>query len=158
VVREGKVKGKILGFLIFCGIAGAMFLFDLGRSALFTISLVEVNPSPIPADGTSPVLIKVRLTKNERPVEGHDLYIVSLDGGNFSAYRIRTDVTGEVTYTYYPYRVSAAYPLRDIRFVVRDESNSVFIEVDARLSFTVPAVEAETYRESSFSARDIFGE
>lgn len=152
------MKGKILGFLIFCGIGGALFLFDLGRSALFTISLVEVNPSPIPADGTSPVLIRVRLTKNKRPVEGHDLYIVSQDGGNFSAYRISTDAAGEVSYTYFPYRVSTAYPLRDIRFVVRDESNSIFIEVDARLTFTVPAVEVETYRESSFNIMDIFGE
>jgi hypothetical protein len=151
------MKGKLLGALVFCVVIGALFLFDLGRSKLFTITPIEVNPSPIPADGTSPVSIKVKLTRGAKPVEGHDLYILSLDGGSFAAYRIRTDTMGEVVYTYYPYRVNSAYPLRDIRFNVRDESNSVFLEINAENTFTVPAVEAGAYRESTLKMSDIFG-
>jgi hypothetical protein len=152
------MKKKLLGALIFCVLVGALFLFDLGCSKLYSITLVELNPSPIPADGTSPVSIKVRLTRGNKPVEGHDLYILSLDGGNFAAYRKRTDFEGEAGFTYYPYRASIAYPLRDIRFHVRDESNSIFIEVNTKFLFTVPAIEVGTYRESELKASDIFGQ
>jgi hypothetical protein len=152
------MKRKFLGFLIFCAVAGALFLFDFGRSKLFSIELVEVNPSPIPADGTSTVVLKVRLTRNGRPVEGHDLYALSLDGGNFAAYRINTDDSGEAVFTYHPYRVSSTFPVKDIRFNIRDESNSVFFEINAENTFTVPAVEVKTYTESKIKMSDIFGE
>jgi hypothetical protein len=131
---------KVKGVLIFLAIVGLLFLFDYVRSQLFTISLVEVVPSPIPADGTTPVSIKARITKNGEPVQGHDLYIVSHSGGNFSPYRINSDKSGEVVYTYYPYRVSPLNPLQDITVQITDESNSIFMEVNAKGKFTIPAV------------------
>jgi hypothetical protein len=152
------MKKKFLGVLVFCAVTGVLFLFDLGRSKLFSIELLEVNPSPIPADGTSTVTLRARLTRGGRPVEGHDLYALSLDGGNFAAYRINTDNAGEAVFTYHPYRVSATFPLKDIRFNIRDESNSFFFEINAENTFTVPAIEVETYTESKIKMSDIFGE
>jgi hypothetical protein len=134
---------KLLYAIIFFGIFGSMFLFDLARSRLFSIELVKVDPFPIPADGFTPVELTARLSRRGSPVSDHDLYIVSLDGGNFVAYRISTNQNGEATFVYYPYRVTNNTALRDVRFVIRDESNSVFLEVNTESVFTVSTVEVE---------------
>jgi hypothetical protein len=67
------------------------------------------------ADGITPVALKVRLTKGGEPVEGHDVYMLSLDGGQLSAYRVRTNASGEAAYIYYPYKASSLHPAQDIR-------------------------------------------
>jgi hypothetical protein len=152
------MRAKLIGFLVFCSIVLLMFLFDFARAKLFTIDIVSVVPSPIPADGATPVSVRVKLTRRNAPLEGHDLYIVSLDGGKFAANRIRTNSKGEVEYTYFPYRVSSTYPLHDIRFQIRDESNSIFLEVNAEEIFTVKAIEVKEFTQSKFNMDDIFGE
>jgi hypothetical protein len=149
---------KAIGFGIFCLIVGVLALFDFGRSKLFTISLVEVNPDPILADGNTMVTVTTRLTtRGGEPVQGHDLFILSLDGGLFTTYRSRTDAAGIASFEYFPYQVSNTYPLHDIRFEIRDESNSIFLEINTNEIFTVKAVETNTTIESKFSMEDIFG-
>jgi hypothetical protein len=135
------MKSKVLGFAIFIGIMGVLLLFEYVHSRLFTIDLVNVTPSPVPADGVTPVSIKARVTKGGEPVPGHDLYIISLSGGNFSPYRVTSDKNGEAEYTYYPYKVSSINPLKDITVQITDESNSVFLEVNAKGEFIIPAVD-----------------
>jgi hypothetical protein len=152
------VSKKLLYAVIFFGIFGAMFLFDFGRSKLFHVELVQVDPFPIPADGFTPVKLTARLTRQGMPVEGHDLYIVSLDGGNFTAYRINTNKAGEAVFTYYPYKTTKNIPLRDIRFIIRDESNSVFLEVNAESLFTVSAVEVSDENKQEVKLSDILGD
>ncbi|MDR1902722.1 MAG: hypothetical protein LBQ88_10635 [Treponema sp.] len=145
---------KVYGFLIFILVVGVFYLFDFVHSKLYTIDLVEVTPSPIPADGVTPVTMKARLTRGNKPVAGHDLYIFSYEGGNFAAYRVQTNEAGESVFTYYPYRVSSINPLRDIRIQISDESNSIFLEVNAAAQFVVPAVmeteSAEFFNIESF--------
>ena len=152
------MKKKLIGFGIFCLVVGLLLVFDFGRSKLFTISLVDVQPNPIPADGNTTVKVKARLTRGDKPVAGHDLFILSLDGGIFTTYRSRTNTDGEAFFEYFPYLVSDTYPLHDIRFEIRDESNSIFLEVDAYKIFTVQAIEAQTEVKSNFTMSDLFGE
>jgi hypothetical protein len=149
---------KLIGFGIFCLVIGVLLLFDFGRSKLFAIGLVGVNPDPILADGNTRVTVTARLTtRGGKPVQGHDLFILSLDGGLFTTYRSRTDAAGIASFEYFPYQTSTTYPLHDIRFEIRDESNSVFLEVNTKEIFTVKAVEADTAIESKFNMEDIFG-
>ena len=154
------MKKKLIGFGIFCLIIGVLFLFDFFRSRLYTIDLVDVSPNPVPADGNTLVTLKVRLTRGKKPVQNHDLYTVSLDGGVFVVYRSRTNSGGEAVFEYYPYQVSGTYALRDIRFRIRDESNSVFFEIGAENTFIVKAIAGETKAasEGGLKLSDIFGE
>jgi len=154
------MKKKLIGLGIFCLIIGSLLLFDFIRSRFYTIDLLEVSPYPIPADGSTLITIKAKLTRGGKPVENHDLYIVSLDGGVIAIYRSRTNAGGEAVFEYYPYRVSATYPLRDIRFRIRNESNSIFFEIGAESTFTVATVEVknETVRPGGLTMNDIFGD
>jgi hypothetical protein len=153
------MKGKLIGFGICCGVILLGFLFDLGVSKLYTIELFEVDPSPVYADGITPVNLKVRLTKGGKPVEGHDLYMMCLDGGQVNPYRVRTSGSGEAMYTYYPYKASSFHPAQDVRFNVSDESNSFIWEVNAQATFALPLVEtSEAIPESTFKMSDIFGD
>ena len=152
------MKKKLIGFSIFCLIVGILLLFDFGRSKLFTISLIDVQPNPIVADGNTTVTVKARLTRGDKPVEGHDLYILSLDGGIFTTFRSRTNTAGEAFFEYFPYRASVSNPLRDIRFEIRNESNSVFLEVNAKNTFTVHAIESQTEVQGNFTMSDLFGD
>jgi hypothetical protein len=141
------MRAKVLGFGIFVGLIGILLLFDYVHAGLFTVDLVSVTPSPVPADGVTPVTMKARVSRGGVPVSGHDLYIISLSGGNFSPYRATSDENGETAYTYYPYKVSSVNPLQDIKIRITDESNSVFLEVNAQGDFIIPAVDSGTEEE-----------
>jgi hypothetical protein len=154
------MRTKLLWFGIFCGIILVFFLFDFILSKQYVIELIDVLPNPIAADGSTPVNFQLKLTRRGGgPVEGHDIYALPLDGGEFQAYRKKTDSQGGVSFTYFPYLASRTNPLHDVRFEFRDESNSVFIEVNAKNMFTISAVEGQAAaRESWFTLRNIFGE
>ncbi|MDR2305406.1 MAG: hypothetical protein LBE10_12585 [Treponema sp.] len=154
------MKTKLFWFGIFCGIILVFFLFDFILSKQYAIELIGVSPDPIVMDGSTPVNIQVKLIRRGgEPVEGHDIYALSLDGGQFQAYRKKTGSRGRVSFTYFPYLADKTNPLHDIRFEFRDESNSVFIEVNAKNIFTISAVEGRAaVRESAFTLKSIFGE
>jgi hypothetical protein len=137
------MNSKVKGTLIFTGIIAILFIFDFARSRLFTISLVEVTPNPIHADGATPVTVRARVTRGGKGVAGHDLFIVSHYGGNFVPYRVASDENGEVVYTYYPYKANSLIPLKDVLMEITDQSNSVFMEVNAKARFVIPAVESQ---------------
>jgi len=133
--------------------------FDYYRSTTFKLEIVELSPQPAPADGQSPVTLKVRLTDGGgRPVEGHILFGLPRNGGLFSANRARTDVNGEAVYTYYPYKASKLQPAKRVKIDVIDESNSVFIEINTKVTAELELVMPETETKSEHSLDDIFGE
>jgi hypothetical protein len=142
------MNSKVKGTLIFAGIIAVLFIFDFVRSQLFTISLVEVVPNPIHADGATPVTVRARVTRGGKGVAGHDLFIVSHYGGNFVPYRAASDENGEVVYTYYPYKANSLIPLKDVPMEITDQSNSIFMEVNAKARFIVPAVESQGEAET----------
>jgi hypothetical protein len=137
------MNSKVKGTLIFVGFIVLFLIFDFARSRLFTISLLEVVPNPIHADGATPVTIRARVTKGGKGVAGHDLFIVSHYGGNFVPYRVASDENGEVVYTYYPYKANSLIPLKDVVMEITDQSNSIFLEVNAKARFVVQAVESQ---------------
>jgi len=133
--------------------------FDYYRSTTFKLQVVELSPQPAPADGQSPVTLKVRLTDGDgRPVEDHILFGLPRNGGLFSANRARTDANGEAVYTYYPYKASALQPAKKVKIDIIDESNSVFIEINAKVTVELELVKPETETKSEHSLDDIFGE
>jgi hypothetical protein len=152
------MKKTVFGFLIFCAVFALMFAVDLAISKLYTVDLVSVAPLPITADGVTPVILDVSLTRGGKPIGGHDIYALSLDGGLFAAYRQRTSADGKVQFTYYPYRVSSITPLHDVRFQFINESNSIFLEVGASGEFLVPVVESQADPESYATNSDIWKE
>jgi hypothetical protein len=153
------MKAKLFWFGIFCTVIFVFFLFDFILSKQYLIELIGVSSNPIVADGSTPVNFLIKLTRRGgEPVEGHDIYALSMDGGQFQAYRKKTDSRGGVSFTYFPYLASKTNPLHDIRFEFRDESNSVFIEVNAKNIFTISAVEGQAVRKSAFTLKNIFGE
>lgn len=133
--------------------------FDYYRSTTFKLEVVELSPQPAPADGKSPVTLKVRLTNADgHPVQDHILFGLSRNGGLFSANRARTDANGEAVYTYYPYKASTLQPAKQVKIDIFDESNSVFIEINTKVTAELELVMPETETKSEHSLDDIFGE
>ncbi len=138
-----KKKLLILGVLVLVVLLA--FGFDTLRAKRFTITLLSLDPQPAVADGQTPVTILLQLKDHEdRPVEGHTLYIVSKNGGKFRAYRQKTDENGTASFTYFSYKyIEGVYELKDVEMEVRDESNSVIIEIPTTCTFIVPMTAPE---------------
>ena len=137
-----------------------MVLFDYGRSTMFNIEVVSIDHQPAEADGKTPVNIKVKLTgSNNRLVQGHDLYALSQGGGNFRTNRIRTDSNGEADFIYYPYMASTIQKVKNVPIEIMDESNSIFVEINATKTFELKMIEPEKKAEQSeITMQSIFGE
>lgn len=133
--------------------------YDAYRATQYRIALLSMDPQQAPADGQSPVALRFKVTDaGGRPMKGHSLYALPRGGGILSASRVVTDEAGEATYTYYPYKASELQPAKDVQIKVIDESNSVFIEINAKTTVTVPLVQPERSAKSNHSLDDIFGE
>jgi len=133
--------------------------YDVYRSKQFHIELIAMDPKQAPADGQSPVSLRFRLIDNEgQPVEGHSLYALPRGGGIMSANRTVTNGEGEVVYTYYPYKASTLMPAKDVEVRIIDESNSVFFEINASTTITIPLFKPDKEAKSNHSLNDIFGE
>ena len=152
-------KCKIIIILtILCVIIGVV-VFDYVRSFMFHIEVVSISPSPVVADGESPVSVVLRLTNHKgEPVEGHNLFALPSNGGSMKANRVMTDMEGIAEYTYYPYRLTNLIKLEDVNVDVKDESNSVFIEIGAKTSFIIPLIEPEEQEDVDINYDSIFGE
>lgn len=143
---------------IICVITG-MVVFDYVRSLMFHIEVVSISPSPVAADGESPVTVVLKLTNHKgKPVEGHNLFALPKNGGSMKANRVVTDSEGLAEYTYYPYRLTNLTKLEDVNVDVKDESNSVFIEIGAKTSFTIPLIEPEAQEDVHINYDSIWGE
>ena len=130
--------------------------YDYYRKTTFDVSVLSISPDPAPADGKSPVTITAQVTRHGEPVEGHNLYAVSLDGGNFEAYRVLTDADGQAQFTYFPFQATAYSPAQEVDIYIRDESNSVFIEIYADTSCVVHLEEPEEQEAPGLTMEDIF--
>lgn len=154
------MKKKLRILLIIIGVLALMTLFDVYRSNQFNIKVISVDPQPAFADGQTPVNIKLKLLyKDKKPVEGHDIYGVSKNGGSFNAFRVRTDKNGEAEFLFYPYKASVIRKAQDINLEFLDQSNSVFIEINSKVSTVVKTVDpGDNGAKSEHNLNDIFGE
>ena len=114
-----------------------MYCFDYVRAESFNIEVVSISPEQPVADGETPVQITVRLTRRGQPVEGHYMFMIPTNGGTMQKNRGKTDENGCVDYVYYPYRSSILMPAKTVTLRVYDESNSIFVIVNAKLDFDI---------------------
>lgn len=127
--------------LALCG----MYAYDAVRASAYEYELVGVSSKTIIADGLSTVRISVKLSKNDKPVEGHTIYLYA-SNGTLPASRCVTDADGVITFRYYPYVYlnDELTPLEDVTIYLQDESNSLFFMVCAEAEFVFPVEKPET--------------
>ena len=153
------MKKKLIAFGIAFLIVGVCWLIDYLISLTYDFEIVSMEPYPGISDGATEMTITVRLTRKDgTPVEGHDVNILSLDGGTYKAYRQRTDEDGIVQFVFIPFLSTTIRPAQDVRMRVRDESNSIFIAVPAMHEFIVEVDEPEDGHESGAqTSESVFG-
>lgn len=137
-----KKNKTLTGLLIIVLLFLVAYAFDYVRAQTFEIEVVEISPVEPVADGETPVSISVKLEKRAKPVEGHNLFMIPMDGGVMKANRQKTDSNGMANFTYYPYRATILQPARTVTIRVYDEDNSVFVIVNAKLDFEIKLKEA----------------
>ena len=151
------MKKKLMAFAILFLVVAVCWLIDYLVSFGYTFEIVNMEPYPGVADGATSMFIDVRLTRTSgEPVEGHDIYILSLDGGTWKAYRQRTDADGMVQFEFVPFLATSIRPAKDVRLRVRDESSSIFIAVPATYEWVIEVNEPESDHESNAITSDSF--
>lgn len=150
------MKKKITVMFLIMAVFFMFWLFDYYRSKQFLLEYQEISEQPSPADGITEILFSMKLTRNGKPVAGHDLYGVPYGAGGFKAYRVSTDENGVANFVYFPYIASSEEEVKDVPFKIIDENNSIFLEVNAYydgvLRFKMPTEK----KESIMSLDDIF--
>lgn len=132
-----KSNKIFLALIIVVVLVAAMYGFDYFRAQSFDIEVVSISPESPIADGETPVAITVRLTRFGKPVKDHYMFMISLNGGTMQKNRGQTDENGQIEYVYYPYRASVLMPAQTVTLRVYDESNSIFVVVNASLDFDI---------------------
>ncbi len=114
-----------------------LYVVDTVRAKGYEFELVKTTADTFIADGQSTVRITVKLSKNDKPVEGHTIYIYA-SNGTLPQSRCVTNVDGEITFRYYPYVYldDVLTPLEDVTIYLQDESNSLVFMKCAKASFT----------------------
>lgn len=148
---------KLKVILIIAAAIAVLAAYDYYRSTQVVINIESITPEPAEADSSKPVTINVRLTdKKGNPVTGHNVYALSLSGGSWRSYREKSDSDGRLSFIYYPYNIQSYQQVRDVKIRLRDESNSVFIEIYPTREFTIKMKRPENNSDSSFTADDFF--
>jgi len=124
------MKKGIIFLLSVAAVIGALTLFDYVRSRSISIEVYEITPQTVVADPHEPVLIKLRVTKNGKSVNNHDITCLVMGGGNVKADRVETDANGIAEFTYYPYSfIPKINEESTVKLLFKDVSDSVFIAV-----------------------------
>ncbi len=124
-------------------LVGALFAYDAVRASTYEIELVSITPEQPVADNKQHVTVVLRLTRYGTPVEGHSLFTLALNGGQFRGNRKLTDKDGCVELIYIPYTSTKLLPAGRVEVEVLDESNSVFIEINAKMTFYIDLKEKD---------------
>lgn len=132
-----KANKVFAALIIVIVLLAAMYGFDYVRAQSFDIEVLSISPEEPVADGETPVSITVRLTRFGKPVKGHYMFMIPMNSGTMQKNRGQTDENGCVDYVYYPYRASVLMPAQTVTLRVYDESNSIFVVVNASLDFDI---------------------
>lgn len=118
---------------------GGLYLYDAMLANQYQFELVAQSDDTVIADGVSSVRFRVRVSKEDKPVVGHKIYLFASNGSLPNA-RILTNEAGLITFIYYPYLYvnDKVTPLEDVTITLQDESNSYFFMVPATWKFTIP--------------------
>lgn len=151
------MKKKLIGFGIAIIIVVCCWMVDYVISMGYTIHILDIDPEVGIADGQTTTTIQVQLTRTDgTPVEGHDLNILSINGGTWVAYKQRTDADGMATFVWYPYLATSIRPAGTVTMRVRDQSTSIFIAVPPAQLFSFEVV-APDDDDGGMTAESFFG-
>ena len=126
---------SIVGVIVFLFLTA--YTYDYIRMTGYEMGVYSISPEEPVADVKQPVEVKIKLTRDDKPVEGHTLFALAMDGGQMRGNRAITDKDGIATFTYIPYTENRLLPAKPLIIEVSDESNSVFIEVNAKFEFYI---------------------
>ncbi len=163
-MKSALKKLIVIGAII--AVLGAFALVDVVIRSSYKIEFVSVTRleeegkerEDLPlncgiTDGTTNVRFVIRVSRGNKRVEGHTLYIKT--NRNVLS-RLVTDENGEVVIDYRCYRTVDPAKVEPVTLSVRDESNSVFIFVPAEESYVLQMALGESGPQSSMTTNDIF--
>ncbi len=131
------MKKRWIVAIVCVALLGGMYAVDAIRATGYEYELIKSTYDTFIADGQSTVRITVKLSKNDKPVEGHTIYLFA-SNGTLPTSRCVTDENGEITFRYYPYVYldDTLTPLEDVTIYLQDESNSLVFMKCAEAEFT----------------------
>ena len=153
---------KFLKKLVIVGIIAFVFAglatFDYIRSLDTEIELISITPETIVADPNKPVILTLKVTKRGKPAAGDDISALVMGQGNLKSDKVRVSEDGIVAFTYYPYSyIPGVFEENDETIVFRNVSDSIFIAISKKVSFTFH-VEAPEGSNAGMTMDNLFGE
>lgn len=152
LIKKIGVKWFVVILIVLVFLSATVFdsIYKNAYSLEYSLSYVDKNGDPFEGQISNAykTLIKVKLLRNGKPIEGHllwmenpsmtDKYGQTVSGGNLKQNQCKTDENGEAVFEYFPYKVNALFkPAGEVNFDVRDMDASVFIEMRVGMTFTI---------------------
>jgi hypothetical protein len=135
---------KLKVFLVTLGIIVIIVAIDLIKLSTVEIKLNKITPEIAEGISTKPVEIIICVKdKSGKGLSDHNLYALTLGGGSWESYYSKTDENGNAKFIFYPYDLPEYQQPRDIEVQIRDESNSIFIEMYPTLTFNIKIKKAD---------------
>lgn len=112
------------------------YLFDFVWSKTYNVEIISVSDETPIADNSVRVEIKVCVTHFGEPVKKHEIFALP-SAGLMLAYTTVTDENGIATFVYVPYTETRFTPAGDVEIRIRDQSNSIILEINAYSDLTL---------------------
>ncbi len=125
-----KIGVKYIIAAIIIVVFSAFYIFDVVWAKTYDVQAVYVSDKTPVASNSERVEIVVRVTHFGKPMAKHEIFVLP-SAGSMLAYTALTDETGQAVFYYIPYTASAFTPASDVTLRIRDQSNSVFWEINA---------------------------
>ena len=128
--KKRKIQIKYIVAAALVSVFSLFYLFDFLWAKTYKVEVVSVSDeNPVASNGER-VEIAVRVTHFGKPANGHVIFALPSDG-RMLAFTTLTDEDGVATLTYIPYTANAFLPVHDVEIRIRDQSNSIFWEINA---------------------------
>ena len=125
-----KIGVKYIIAAIIIAIFSAFYVFDIIWAKTYDVKVVYVSDDTPVASNSERVEIIVQVMHFGKPMSNHEVFVLP-SAGSMLAYTALTDEEGKVSFYYLPYTSSAFNPAQDVVLKIRDQSNSVFWEINA---------------------------
>lgn len=125
-----KIGVKYIIAAIIIAIFSAFYVFDSLWAKTYEVKAIYISDETPVASNAERVEITVQVMHFGKPVSNHEVFVLP-SAGSMLAYTSLTDEEGKVSFYYIPYTASAFNPAQDVILKIRDQSNSVFWEINA---------------------------
>ena len=128
--EKRKIGVKYIIAAIIIAIFSAFYIFDSIWAKTYEVKVVYVSDETPVASNSERVEIIVQVMHFGKPMSNHEVFVLP-SAGSMLAYTALTDEEGKVSFYYIPYTSSVFNPAQDVILKIRDQSNSVFWEINA---------------------------